>query len=153
MRQGPHHVAQKSTTASPSCFSISTSKSLSVTSTAFDIYRFLAGMARMPVTNLFCAFFPTRNLMPQSTGEGARIAHIGIAVRSITDALPFYRDVLGMDPADLATMDGARISGLDAGGPLIELLKAVDDDSPIGKFVRSEERRVGKEGRARWGTE
>lgn len=73
--------------------------------------------------------------MPQSTPKGVRIAHIGIAVRSITDVLPFYRDVLGMEAAELAAMDGARISGLDAGGPLIELLEAVDDDSPIGKFV------------------
>ena len=73
--------------------------------------------------------------MPQSTPKGVRIAHVGIAVRSITDALPFYRDVLGMEAAELAAMDGARISGLDAGGPIVELLEAVDDDSPIGKFV------------------
>lgn len=73
--------------------------------------------------------------MPQSTPKGVRIAHVGIAVRSITDVLPFYRDVLGMDAGELAAMDGARISGLDAGGSLIELLEAVDDDSPIGKFV------------------
>ena len=73
--------------------------------------------------------------MPQSTPKGVRIAHVGIAVRSIADVLPFYRDVLGMEAAELAAMDGARISGLDAGGPLIELLEAVDDDSPIGKFV------------------
>lgn len=73
--------------------------------------------------------------MRQSTPQGVRIAHVGIAVRSITDALPFYRDVLGMEAVELAERDGARISGLDAGGPLIELLEAVDDDSPIGKFV------------------
>ena len=73
--------------------------------------------------------------MPQSTPKGVRIAHVGIAVRSITDVLPFYEDVLGMEAGELAAMDGARISGLDAGGPLIELLEAVDDNSPIGKFV------------------
>jgi methylmalonyl-CoA epimerase len=73
--------------------------------------------------------------MRQSTPEGVRIAHVGIAVRSISDALPFYRDVLGMPVAELAAMDGARISGLDAGGSLVELLEAVDDESPIGKFL------------------
>ncbi len=73
--------------------------------------------------------------MSPSTLQGVRIAHVGIAVRSIAEALPFYRDVLGMDAVEVAAMDGARISGLDAGGPLIELLEAVDDDSPIGKFV------------------
>jgi len=73
--------------------------------------------------------------MSQATLQGVRIAHVGIAVRSIAEALPFYRDVLGMEAVDLAAMDGARISGLVAGGPLIELLEAVDDASPIGKFV------------------
>jgi methylmalonyl-CoA/ethylmalonyl-CoA epimerase len=73
--------------------------------------------------------------MPQSAREGVRIAHVGIAVRSIADALPFYKDVLGMDAVELAAMDGARISGVDAGGSIIELLEAVDVDSPIGKFV------------------
>jgi|SRR6266545_1346747 len=73
--------------------------------------------------------------MRQSTPEGVRIAHVGIAVRSIADALPFYRDVLGMSAAELPAMDGARISGLDAGGSVVELLEAVDHDSPIGKFI------------------
>ena len=73
--------------------------------------------------------------MSQATLQGVRIAHVGIAVRSIAEALPFYRDVLGMESVELAAMDGARISGLDAGGPLVELLERVDDASPIGKFV------------------
>lgn len=60
---------------------------------------------------------------------------MGIAVRSISDALPFFRDVLGISATELTPMDGARISGLDASGSLIELLEAVDDDSPIGKFI------------------
>jgi hypothetical protein len=37
MRHGPHHVAQKSTTASPSCCSTSFSKSESVTAFTFAI--------------------------------------------------------------------------------------------------------------------
>jgi methylmalonyl-CoA/ethylmalonyl-CoA epimerase len=40
-----------------------------------------------------------------------------------------------MNAVGLEVMDGARISGLDAGGPLIELLEAVEGDSPIGKFL------------------
>jgi methylmalonyl-CoA/ethylmalonyl-CoA epimerase len=73
--------------------------------------------------------------MPASPRRGTRIAHIGIAVRSIDEILPFYRDVLGMPEAPLADADGARIAGVAAGESLVELLEAESEDSPIGKFV------------------
>src|ERR1041384_3636439 len=73
--------------------------------------------------------------MRQSTINGPRIAHVGIAVRSIAEVLPFYREILGMGEVELAATDGASIRGLDAGGPLIELLESGDVDSPIGKFI------------------
>jgi methylmalonyl-CoA/ethylmalonyl-CoA epimerase len=66
---------------------------------------------------------------------GARIAHIGLAVRSLDALLPFYRDVLGMDVVPLDDADGARIAGLAAGEALVELLEPAVDDSPIGKFI------------------
>ena len=64
-----------------------------------------------------------------------RIAHIGIAVRQIRDALPFYKEVLGLDTVPLDDSDGAKIAGLSAGDSLIELLEADQPDSPIAKFV------------------
>lgn len=73
--------------------------------------------------------------MRQSSLDGPRIAHVGIAVRSIAEVLPFYREILGMEEVELAPTDGASISGLDAGGPLIELLESTEPDSPIGKFI------------------
>ena len=73
--------------------------------------------------------------MRQATPEDVRISHIGIAVRSIAEALPFYKEILGMAEVELARMDGARITGLDAGGALVELLEAEENDSPIGKFI------------------
>jgi methylmalonyl-CoA/ethylmalonyl-CoA epimerase len=73
--------------------------------------------------------------MPDPSPRGARIAHIGLAVRSIADALPFYRDVLGMPEVELGDADGARIAGVAAGDSLVELLEANSADSPIGKFV------------------
>jgi methylmalonyl-CoA/ethylmalonyl-CoA epimerase len=76
--------------------------------------------------------------MPDPSPRGARIAriaHIGLAVRSIADALPFYRDVLGMPEVELDDADGARIAGVAAGESLVELLEAESADSPIGKFV------------------
>ena len=73
--------------------------------------------------------------MPDPTGPGARIAHIGLAVRSIAEALPFYRDVLGMPEVELDDADGARIAGVAAGEALVELLEAESAESPIAKFV------------------
>jgi methylmalonyl-CoA/ethylmalonyl-CoA epimerase len=73
--------------------------------------------------------------MPDSPPRGTRIAHIGIAVDALHAVLPFYRDVLGMPEVPLDDADGARIAGLDAGGPLVELLESASPESPIGRFV------------------
>ncbi len=73
--------------------------------------------------------------MPASPGRGARIAHIGIAVRALEGALPFYRDVLGMPEVPLDDADGARIAGFAAGDSLVELLEAESPDSPIARFL------------------
>jgi methylmalonyl-CoA/ethylmalonyl-CoA epimerase len=67
--------------------------------------------------------------------RGARLAHIGIAVRSLETILPFYRDVLGLGDAPLDDADGARIAGLTAGDALVELLEPTLPDSPIAKFL------------------
>jgi methylmalonyl-CoA/ethylmalonyl-CoA epimerase len=73
--------------------------------------------------------------MTPSTPRGTRISHIGIAVEAIAETLPFFREVLGLGEVDLDDADGARIVGLSAGEPLVELLEADDPDSPIGRFV------------------
>ncbi len=67
--------------------------------------------------------------------RGTRLAHIGIAVRSLDQILPFYRDILDMPEVPLDDADGARIAGLSAGEPLVELLEAEVPDSPIARFV------------------
>ena len=64
-----------------------------------------------------------------------RIAHVGIAVHALGEMLPFYRDILGLPDVPLDDADGARITGLQAGDSLIELLEATSADTPIGKFV------------------
>lgn len=73
--------------------------------------------------------------MSDSPHQGTRIAHIGIAVRSLVDSLPFYRDVLGLSEAELEDSDGARIAGLVAGEALVELLEPAVADSPIDRFL------------------
>jgi methylmalonyl-CoA/ethylmalonyl-CoA epimerase len=73
--------------------------------------------------------------MSDTAPRPTRIAHIGIAVESLEQILPFYRDLLGLTEVPLDDADGARIAGLQAGESLIELLEAGNDASPIGKFV------------------
>ena len=73
--------------------------------------------------------------MRRATPEGVKISHVGLAVRSIAEALPFYKEILGLEEESLAETDGARIAGVDASGTLVELLEAEHEDSPIAKFI------------------
>ena len=78
---------------------------------------------------------PTPGRASDGVTRGTRISHIGIAVRSLAEIVPFYRDVLGMPETPLDDADGARIAGLVAGESLVELLEADSPESPIGKYV------------------
>jgi len=63
------------------------------------------------------------------------VAHVGIAVTSIAEALPFYRDVLGLAPGHPETADGATIVSLRFGPVDVELLEPSDPASPVAKFL------------------
>jgi methylmalonyl-CoA/ethylmalonyl-CoA epimerase len=63
------------------------------------------------------------------------VAHIGIAVPSIADALSFYRDVLGLSPGPAESADGATIVSLHFGSTAIELLEPQSPSSPVAKFL------------------
>jgi methylmalonyl-CoA/ethylmalonyl-CoA epimerase len=65
----------------------------------------------------------------------ASVAHIGIAVPSIRDALPFYRDVLGLAPGSPEHADGATTVSLHIGDVDVELLEPVDPSSPVASFL------------------
>ena len=65
----------------------------------------------------------------------ARVAHIGVAVSDLDEAAAFYRDVLGLEPAQPETADGARIVSVELGDVEIELLAPEVPDSPIAKFM------------------
>ena len=67
--------------------------------------------------------------------RGTQIAHIGIAVRSLAEILPFYRDILELPEVPLDDADGATIAGLAAGDTLVELLEPESPESPVGRFV------------------
>ena len=74
-------------------------------------------------------------MLPPDVAALARLAHVGIAVRDLDEAVRFYRDVLGVTPHPPQTADGAAIVSLPFGESDIELLSATDPDSPIGKFL------------------
>jgi len=67
--------------------------------------------------------------------EKPRLAHVGVAVTSLAEALPFYRDVLGLVPGHPETADGASIVSLRFGDVDVELLEPIDPASPVAKFL------------------
>jgi methylmalonyl-CoA/ethylmalonyl-CoA epimerase len=73
--------------------------------------------------------------MTPSTPRGTRVSHVGIAVETLAESVPFFRDVLGLDEVALDDADGASIVGFSAGEPLVELLESDDPSSPIARFV------------------
>ena len=65
------------------------------------------------------------------------VAHIGMAVNNLDDALAFYRDVMGLEPSEPQLADGAQIVSVRAGPIEIEFLTPNPDapDGPIAKFL------------------
>jgi LAO/AO transport system kinase len=71
------------------------------------------------------------------TQGGFAIDHLGVAVRSIDQALAFYRDQLGLAPGHRETVAQEKVHALmlPLGGSRIELLEASDPASVIAKFI------------------
>ena len=63
--------------------------------------------------------------------------HLGIAVKSLEERLPFWADALALDVIGIETVqtEGVKIALLQVGKSRIELLEALSDESPVGKFV------------------
>lgn len=66
------------------------------------------------------------------------LAHIGIAVHSIAETLPFYLQILGLKLETLKDSKQHKIKAamLTAGQTHIELIEPLDDESPIFKFLQ-----------------
>jgi LAO/AO transport system kinase len=80
-----------------------------------------------------------RSLIDHSAQPSGRatLDHVGIAVASLSDALAFYRDALGLEieaPEEVASQR-VRAHFMPVGESALELLEATADDSPIAKYV------------------
>jgi methylmalonyl-CoA/ethylmalonyl-CoA epimerase len=66
-----------------------------------------------------------------------KIDHLGIAVRSISDSLTFYRDALGLVLAGTERVEdqGVEVALLPVGESRIELLEPFSEDTPVGRFI------------------
>lgn len=69
--------------------------------------------------------------------NGFKIDHLGIAVRSLDQALRFYRDQLGLEVVmrESVAQEKVNVAMLPVGEPRIELLEPSEADSVIGKFL------------------
>jgi methylmalonyl-CoA epimerase len=76
--------------------------------------------------------------LPEGAGRAeTKIDHLGIAVRSIDQALEFYRDQLGLTVSLRETVEIEKVHAamLPVGEARIELLEASAPDSVIAKFI------------------
>jgi methylmalonyl-CoA epimerase len=66
-----------------------------------------------------------------------KINHLGIATKSIDDALKFWAGSLGLEQVHTEVVDEqkVRVAMLPIGESRVELLEPTSDDSPISKFL------------------
>jgi methylmalonyl-CoA/ethylmalonyl-CoA epimerase len=66
-----------------------------------------------------------------------KVDHIGIAVKSLENTLPFYTDVLNLPLIGIEEVDiqKVRVAFLQAGSTKLELLEPTSEESTIAKFI------------------
>ncbi len=66
-----------------------------------------------------------------------KIDHLGIAVSSLAEAIPYYEKVLGLqcEGTEEVVEQKVKTAFFDVGGVHIELLEPTSPDSPIAKFL------------------
>jgi len=69
--------------------------------------------------------------------EITHIEHIGIAVKSIDEHLPYYEDVLGLKCYNIETVEDQKVKTafFKVGQTKIELLEPTDETSTVAKFI------------------
>lgn len=68
-----------------------------------------------------------------------RLDHVAIAVRSLDDALPAWRDGLGIECTGVESVEGegVRVAFLPVGETRLELMEPSRGDSPVQRFLDS----------------
>jgi len=69
----------------------------------------------------------------------SHIEHLGIAVKSIEEALPYYENVLGLKCYNIEVVEDQKVKTafLKVGQTKIELLEATSPESTIAKFIEN----------------
>ena len=69
--------------------------------------------------------------------EISHIEHIGIAVNSLEEAIPYYENVLGLKCYAVEDVPDQKVKTafFKVGQTKIELLESTDPEGPIGKFL------------------
>jgi methylmalonyl-CoA epimerase len=76
--------------------------------------------------------------MSQDHSEsGIVLDHLGIAVRSLAEAVSFYERALGLKVSgyEIIAVEKTRVAMIPTGESRIELLEAMEADSPIARFL------------------
>ncbi|MDQ1468567.1 MAG: GTPase, partial [Bryobacterales bacterium] len=110
---------------------------LSLGHEAVPIFRTVA-IDGVGIEELTDALQARKRKVPSATGKSVcSIDHLGIAVRSIEDALSFYAGQLGLEVASRETVEHekVRLAMLPVGESRIELLEDWNGDSTIAKFI------------------
>jgi len=66
------------------------------------------------------------------------IEHIGIAVKSLEETIPFYENVLGLTCYNIEEVKDQKVrtAFFQVGQTKIELLESTDPEGPIGRFIK-----------------
>jgi len=67
----------------------------------------------------------------------SRIDHLGIAVRSLSESVPYYERALGLKCGHIEEVASQKVrtAFFDVGGTHLELLEPTAPDSPIAQFL------------------
>jgi methylmalonyl-CoA/ethylmalonyl-CoA epimerase len=81
----------------------------------------------------------TKSLILRMNGMIKKVDHIGIAVNSIEDVLPFYTEILKIKLLRIEEVKTqlVKVAFLDAGETKLELLEPTSHESVIAKYIKN----------------
>jgi methylmalonyl-CoA/ethylmalonyl-CoA epimerase len=90
-----------------------------------------------PCFQLYCSVYNNNLNKNQKVMEISHIEHIGIAVPSLEEAIPFYEKILGLKCFAIEEVADQKVKTafFKVGQTKIELLEGTADDSAISKFI------------------